>query len=336
MVTLPAIRASNELIPTALPPNLVAIFAGATSGIGEATLKEFATKAVRPRVYFIGRNQEAADRITTECKALNPDGEFNFIKADLSSMKNVDQLCEEIIKIEAVLNLLFMSQGVPSLDKSLTPEGLHLLLAPAYYGRILMASNLLPLLTRASQATSPSLSRVISVAAGTSEGHFYPADIPALTLGFRAIKGHLCTLMTLALSALAKQAPGVSFVHTNPGVVRTQYITHRVPGLLGAVLSAVTWIAGSWLCVPVAESGERHLWVCTTARFAPGGVEGVEGAEVAKGTDGKVGSGVYSIDQYGEVAGEKVVKLLEEYRRQGMEDIAWNHTMGEVERIRTM
>ena len=114
MVAYQAIRSSNSLISSTLPPRLVAVFVGATSGIGEYTLKAFVKHANRPRVYFVGRSQEAADRITKECKALNPERELIFIKCDVSLIKNVDVVCRGIKEKEDVINLLVLSQGTLS------------------------------------------------------------------------------------------------------------------------------------------------------------------------------------------------------------------------------
>lgn len=117
MVSLSTVIASNALILTTLPVGLVAIFVGGTSGIGEATLKKFAKHAQKPRVYIIGRSQEAADRILAECKEINPEGEFIFLKVDVSLIRNVDEVCEDLKKKETVINLLFLSQGVPLFDR---------------------------------------------------------------------------------------------------------------------------------------------------------------------------------------------------------------------------
>lgn len=118
MVSLSVIKSSNSLISSTLPPNLVAFFIGGTSGIGETTLKQFAKHAKKPRAYFLGRSQEAGDRITTECKKLNPEGEYIFIKADVSLIRGVDQVCKEIKEKEKAINLLFLSAGVASLDRT--------------------------------------------------------------------------------------------------------------------------------------------------------------------------------------------------------------------------
>jgi short-subunit dehydrogenase len=110
MVSLPDVQSSNNEIAK-LPAGLVAVFVGATNGIGEATLKEFARSAKSPRAYFVGRSQEAGNRITAECRQLNPEGEYLFIRADLSLIRNVDEVCREIKSKEKAINLLFLSCG---------------------------------------------------------------------------------------------------------------------------------------------------------------------------------------------------------------------------------
>jgi NADP-dependent 3-hydroxy acid dehydrogenase YdfG len=119
MVSLSNVQLSNSLISSTLT-RLVAVFVGATSGIGEITLKKFAKHSRQPRAYFVGRSQNAADRIVAECKALNPQGEYIFIKADVSLIRVVDKVCEQIKAKEKALNILFLSAGVPSMDRSST------------------------------------------------------------------------------------------------------------------------------------------------------------------------------------------------------------------------
>ena len=117
MVPLPLVQSSNQLIPSTLPPYLIAVFVGATSGIGEATLKQFAKHTVQPRAYFLGQSQDAGDRIAAECKALNPNGEYVFVKADVSLIRVVDEVCEGIKAKEKAINILFLSAGLPITDR---------------------------------------------------------------------------------------------------------------------------------------------------------------------------------------------------------------------------
>ena len=121
MVSLKDVQSSNSRIASDLPPGLVAVFVGATSGVGEASLKQFSKHARQPRVYFVGRSQEAGDRIASECKALNSEGEYFFIKANASLIRTVDEVCLDIKSKEKAINLLLLcpgsliSKGMPAL-----------------------------------------------------------------------------------------------------------------------------------------------------------------------------------------------------------------------------
>lgn len=111
MVSIEQIRSSNSKIATALPPGLVAVFAGATSGVGETSLKQFAKHAVKPRIYFLGRSKESGNRISAELRELNPGGEYIYISVDVSLLKSVDDVCRQIKEKEERINLLFLSTG---------------------------------------------------------------------------------------------------------------------------------------------------------------------------------------------------------------------------------
>jgi NADP-dependent 3-hydroxy acid dehydrogenase YdfG len=111
MVPIAGVQASNAGISTTLPSGLVAIFVGGTSGIGEYTLKEFARSACQPRIYNIGRSQQASDRIAAECHQLNASAQYTFIQADVSLIRHVDAVCNQIQDKEKTVNVLFLSAG---------------------------------------------------------------------------------------------------------------------------------------------------------------------------------------------------------------------------------
>ncbi|KAI1175381.1 NAD(P)-binding protein [Nemania sp. FL0916] len=323
MVSLAAIRSSNSLISSTLPASLVALFVGATSGIGEATLKEFARCTTHPRAYFIGRSQEAGERIMAECQALNPAGQYIFRQADVSLIRVVDEVCEEIKAKERTINILFLSCGVPSMDRSKTAENVHLLAALNYYARIRFITNILPLIRRA-----PSLRRVVSVGGGGYEDELDTADFSALKVPLDKLRGHLTSLVTLGIEAVAETAPDVSFVHDYPGTVRTKLIAY----LPEEVLQTLTFMARD-------ESGQRQLYMATSAKFPPADGLDIDGvplgseANVAVGTSGAVGSGVYSVGADCEVASPAVIELLGRMRRQGLVQRVRQHTEDEFDRI---
>lgn len=111
MVSLSVIQSSNASISKELPSDLVAVFVGATSGIGRATLLKLAKYVQQPRFYFVGRSQSAADEVLDQLHQISPDGRYEFIKADASLLSVVDMVCETIRKKETHIDILFQSQG---------------------------------------------------------------------------------------------------------------------------------------------------------------------------------------------------------------------------------
>jgi len=203
-----------------------------------------------------------------------------------------------------------------------TSEKVHLLAALNYYSRIRFITSLLPLLQHA-----PHLRRIVSVGGGTQEGPLDSTDFPALRVPLPALRGHLTSLVTLGLESVARTAPEVSFIHDYPGTVRTPLLNY----MSEEQLSTLTF-------VPLGESGERHLYLATSAHLPAkeGGRDGVkvrEGDEIAVGTNGECGSGMYSVGSDCESASIEVRELLAGLREKGMVDEVWRHTQDEFKRI---
>jgi len=117
MVNIKDVRKSNLAFKlSGHASGLVAIFVGATSGVGMGTLKQFAKYATAPKVYVIGRSKTGATPLLNELKALNPEATFAFIETEISLIKNVDLACDEIKSKEKKVDILFMSPGYLSFD----------------------------------------------------------------------------------------------------------------------------------------------------------------------------------------------------------------------------
>lgn len=220
-----------------------------------------------------------------------------------------------------------------------TAESLNYPIAVTYYARLRFIVNFLPLLRNAI-----GLRRVVTVLAGTKEGAIYADDFQGrhLQMLSQRGRGHFSSMMTLALEAVAQNAPGVSFIHSYPGFVKTN-IGKDVKGLgsmiLRAVFEAVFLVMGPFIATPFDEAGERHVFFATSARF-PGeignGATGIplpEGVAVARGTDGRAGSTVYSISNDAESAPPKVEQLLDKMRKDGTAQKVWSQVEEEFVRI---
>ena len=222
--------------------------------------------------------------------------------------------------------------------RTVTPEGLHYFLAASTYSRIRIAQQLLPLLITASKTTP--LARVIDVAGGTKEGDIDLSDLQALKLSLPRLRPHLTSMHTLAWETLVQQAPTVSFVHDFPGSVYTEL--HKggsrwFERTLGVVFEIFYFLLGRWLFVPIEECGERHVFLATSGRYKPKegqavGVALVDGIEDGIGSDGEVGSGVYSVDWDGEGPGETAEHALKGLRKKGVREIVWDHYEAQFEK----
>ena len=156
-----------------------------------------------------------------------------------------------------------------------------------------------------------------------------------------AQRGQGASQLTLTLEALAAQAPDVSFIHNFPGSVKTNLIRGGEPKII-AVGAFVAKIVNTFvdMFVPPEECGARHVFLATSAKYPAGkggeqstGVPLPKGVGVARGTDGRSGSGVYSIDDQGESTGRKVEEVLARLRREGLVDTIWQDTQVQFLRI---
>lgn len=98
-------------------PEIVAVFVGGTSGIGRSTAIKLASATERPTIYIVGRNETAGAQVVNELKTTNGAGSYSFIAADVSHLRNVDEVCEKLKSSIATLDLLFLSSGGVAFSK---------------------------------------------------------------------------------------------------------------------------------------------------------------------------------------------------------------------------
>ncbi|PYH45502.1 uncharacterized protein BP01DRAFT_42312 [Aspergillus saccharolyticus JOP 1030-1] len=352
MVDLDVIRSSNTTIVRSQP--LVAVFFGGTSGIGHYTLRALATAESHGgkglRAYLIGRKAEAAEAIVAECRKLYPAGEYIFVQAnDLSLLRDVDRVCIEIMSLERGksanprIDYLMLSQGgAPFQPRKDTQEGIDATMSLLYYSRMRALTNLLPLLLQ-----SPLPATAVSVYAAGYEGKLYPEDLslrnPKL-YSYNQARSHMIYMHTWFMDRLAEQHRGqLRLVHIFPGLVLgPAFQSPELP-----VWFRVFWrwvfvpLFGRLVSVPTGECGDRMLGLLSPNRYPPrrdaitagSGVQqqGSRKEDVAVGTDGKPGSGVYSLNWKGE--SNINLKAYGKFDPAEMKAKIWEHTMKVFETI---
>ncbi|KAL0941506.1 short-chain dehydrogenase reductase [Colletotrichum truncatum] len=315
MVALKLVQQSNARL-TSLPKGAVALFIGATSGIGQSALQNFAKHVPSPRIYTVARPQSAPshEALLDDLRKSSPGGTYTLITADVSLISEVDRVVEEITRTETKLDFLVMSAGFMAFEGRVdTREGLDPSMTTRYYSRLRAVSRLLPLLNNPG-AESP---RVLSVLAGGKEASINEDDLDLRRPGnwaYWPASVQSATMGTLALEKLARENPRVSFVHWYPGPVSTRGLA-RSKRFGMAPPSEMSQ----------EESGERALFLATSDRYV---VEGggslaplVEGLEIAK----KSGGGVFLVDPLGDSSDNE--SILADFRSRGVDEKVWRHTL---------
>ncbi|CAG9983704.1 unnamed protein product [Clonostachys byssicola] len=322
MVAIEQIR--NELAQASPSGRqLVAVFVGGTSGIGESTARELVRYSTSPRIYLIGRSQDQADRIKTEFASLNPASDVCFVQSDASQLRNVDNLCDKIKAQEERLDVLFLSAGIFHLrGREETPDGLDRKMALDFYSRLRFTENLLPLLRRASSLSSsqstrellPAGGRVISVLGGGKETSIDESDL-SLTRKYtlKASTDNAVTMTTLSFQRLAAEPENanVAFFHTSPGMVKTNG-DRELNFVIRLLVSTVSYVFRPWV-TSTEETGKRHLWAAVSDSFR--------------------GGQVYLLDRTSERAENS--KVLNRLHEEGLSDRVWEHTREVFSRIPT-
>lgn len=318
MVSLQTIQQSNKRIAS-LPPGLVALFIGATSGIGLGALQHLAQHAPpSSRIYSVARPSAAVahEALLASLRRSRPDGTYTLITADASLVSEIDEAVAAVTEKEehhreTKLDILFLSAGFMAFEGRIdTSEGLDPSMSTRYYARLRAVQLLLPLLDR---APSP---RVVSVLAGGLEAPLNEEDLDLRGPGAWSTWGssvQAATMCTLALEVLARENPRLSAVHWLPGVVET-------PGL------ARLRTFGKEFANPKTqeEAGAVGLFLATSDRYAvPGGgslVPVPEGLDVAE----RSGRGIFLVDPEGETADSE--KVLVGMRERGVDKAVWEFT----------
>ncbi|KAH6898060.1 hypothetical protein B0T10DRAFT_395437 [Thelonectria olida] len=312
MVPFHIVQQSNALLGT-LEPGLVAIFMGATSGIGQHALQHFSRHASSPRIYTVARPHamKPHEELLASLRQENPSGTFSLIPADVSVVSEVDKVVDTIIQNETKVDILFLSAGFMAFEgRKDTSEGLDPSMSTRYYSRLRAVQRLLPLLDNPS-VPSP---RVVSVLAGGIEGSLNENDLDLRepqNWSFWNASVHSATMGTLALEQVARQSPGLSIVHWFPGPVAT-------PGFARAQKFGMS-IPGP---MSQEEAGARAVFLATSDRYAvqSGLVPVPEGLQVAE----KSGGGIFLVDPIGESTNNE--GLLADLRGRGVNKRVWEFT----------
>lgn len=239
-----------------------AVVVGGTAGIGKGIAVRLAQANFT--VTIVGRNAEQGSQVIEEMKRYSPNNVHDFFKCDAGLIRNVRSFAKTYSETHSSLDVLVQTQGIATTQgRTETDEGIDVKLSLHYYGRMALIQSLLPLLR-----ASPS-GRVLSVFSAGVHGPYedYKKD-PELknnyTLSNAAIAPGLYNDLTLDSFARQPENKNISFIHSAPGFVNTNWGTELnwfLRGLVRAIQPLATSIedCAEFMCLPLLSSDETQL-----------------------------------------------------------------------------
>ncbi|KAJ3466592.1 hypothetical protein MRS44_004156 [Fusarium solani] len=302
------IRASNALITEASVPK-TAVFVGGTDGIGKATLRELVSKRFPIKVYIIGRNEAGHRALLDELRSLNPEADLIYVQGQISLIADSQRIAKHISAQEDKIDLLFLSAGY------------------------------LPFTGRQGEAAAKSSvsARAINVlAAGQESTSLFLDDLTLKHPGRFSIPtyaAHAATMVTLTLKRMseAPENKDVVFIHSHPGRVSTDLFMKSWAGKFDPSKAAAAPPPGTFVELTPEESGERCLYLITSAEFGGNGVPVQDRRQAALTLAHGARASLFSIDDKFVVLQQD--DLLAKLEHIGAPQKIWHHTFEAIHSI---
>jgi len=204
----------------------VALITGATSGVGRVVAERLGRQGWQVLVH--GRDRARAEQVVSAIQGSG--GAARFHEADLSSMRGVRQLAEDVMKEHPSLQLLINNAGVgfgrPGAQRERSQDGFELRFAVNYLAPFLLTHRLIPALL----AGAPS--RVVNVASiGQQELDF---DNLQMTHGYSGVDAYRRSKLALIMFtfdlAAELQKLDVTINALHPATFMDTFMVHEAGG----------------------------------------------------------------------------------------------------------
>lgn len=196
------------------------VITGATSGIGYASARKYASRG--GNLLCINRNPEKSEALKKEVES-DYGVTCNYIIADLSKLEQIHQVAQELLNLQASIDILIHNAGVYLTKRELTNDGLEKVFVVQYLSSFIINYRLMPKLKEQGKA------RIILV---NSEGHRFAAwglklnDLNWEKRRYSGLKSYgsakLAQLLSMLVFNEQFKGSGVSINAMHPGAVKTE------------------------------------------------------------------------------------------------------------------
>lgn len=198
----------------------VVVVSGGTDGMGRALALARAERG--DHVVIIGSNPDKGRRTVADAHRIGAAGQFDFVRADLSSVADTRAAVREIAGRHEAVDALCLFANRQSPRRVVTPEGLERTFALYYLSRHVLGHELAPLLSR---SASPVIVNVAGV--GTTKGEIHWDDLQ-LERGYSTITAQLQAGRAndlLGVAHAAQPENPIRYVLYHPGFTKSGDLT---------------------------------------------------------------------------------------------------------------
>lgn len=237
------------------------VITGATDGIGLAAAVSIARKGYR--IGLVGRNPQKGAIAREKIISLTGNDQLDFFEADLSSIKNVKSLAEQIKTKYSSLDVLLNNAGGANRYKIITEEGLEKTFATNQMNYFVLTTELLGLLSENSG------SRIVNVASNAHIGSTIDYSNINAEKEYSFWKAYCVSkLMNLMFTyRLASIQDKVSVNALHPGFVDT-----NIAGNEGNFIKKIVKFGSKIFARSVEDGADSSIYLSTSDE-----VEGVSG-----------------------------------------------------------
>ena len=269
------------------------IITGATDGIGLAAAKSIASKGYK--IVLVGRNADKGKKAIDEIIAHSGNKNLDFFECDLSLVKNVKTLADQIKQKYSNIDVLLNNAGGANKTKNITSEGLEKTFSTNQMNYFVLSTELLNIISESDDG------RIVNVASNAHIG----AEVDYANINceksFSAWTSYCVSkLMNIMFTyQLASMQDKVSVNVLHPGFVDT-----NIAGNEGNLIKYIVKFGAKMFARTVENGADSSIYLSTSDE-----VKGVSGKYFFKCRDIRSSRASYVEEDW-----QKVWDLCSEYK----------------------
>lgn len=269
------------------------IITGATDGIGLAAAKSIASKGYK--IGLVGRNPDKGKKAIDEIIAHSGNKNLDFFECDLSLVKNVKSLADQIKQQYSNIDILLNNAGGANKTKNITSEGLEKTFSTNQMNYFVLSTELLNIISESDDG------RIVNVASNAHIG----AEVDYANINceksFSAWTSYCVSkLMNIMFTyQLASMQDKVSVNVLHPGFVDT-----NIAGNEGNLIKYIVKFGAKMFARTVDNGADSSIYLSTSDE-----VKGVSGKYFFKCRDIRSSRASYVEEDW-----QKVWDLCSEYK----------------------